>query len=264
MRRAFHRILVTAATLAASVASAQMHKVAKPEQVVRAVGVYEWTGDFAKPTASRLIPVSVYIEGKFEDAGVYIARPMPFALLTGNVYILQNAGIDKGTLDLAYAKHLQAVESTGDLAYDDGWFGYGSVRPLAAPRRHNPRAQAIQKRPGYRHIVRPQPPAPRNQKQRNHQRRHNFLNVNRPEQTRNTNNTANNHRQHNRFDNFRYKEHSHRRRRRPPHHEAPRQLRLNHHCVEQPKRHQHRQRFRRPRPPHHEASRHLRHDKLRH
>jgi hypothetical protein len=134
MRSAFHRILVAAATLAASVASAQMHKVAKPEQVVRAVGVYEWTGDLAKPTASRLIPVTVFIEGKFEDAGVYTARPVPFALLSGNVYVLQSAGIDKATLDLAYAKHLQAVEATGDLAYDDGWFGYGSVRPLAVPR----------------------------------------------------------------------------------------------------------------------------------
>ena len=133
------RLLILRATLLtaalATSALAQMHKVAKPEQVVRAVGVYEWTGDFAKPTASRLIPVTVFIDGKLEDAGVYIARPIPFALLPGNVYILQTAGIDKATLDLAYAKHLQAVESTGDLAYDDGWFGYGSVKPLAAPRR---------------------------------------------------------------------------------------------------------------------------------
>ena len=112
-----------------------MHKVAKPEQVVRAVGVYEWTGDFAKPTASRLIPVSLYIDGKFEDAGIYTARPVPFALLSGNLYILQSAGIDKGTLDLVYAKHLQAVDATGDLAFDDGWFGYGSVKPLTAPKR---------------------------------------------------------------------------------------------------------------------------------
>ena len=132
------RILFGTAALAASVAVAQMHKVAKPEQVVRAVGVYEWTGDLAKPAASRLIPVTVYIDGKFEDAGVYIARPIPFALLPGNVYILQTAGVDKGILDLAYARHLQAVESTGDLAYDDGWFGYGSVKPLAAPRRPAP------------------------------------------------------------------------------------------------------------------------------
>jgi hypothetical protein len=77
MRALFLRAIVGTATLAASVAFPQMHKVAKPQQVVRAVGVYEWTGDFAKPTASRLIPVSVYIEGKFEDAGVYIARPIP-------------------------------------------------------------------------------------------------------------------------------------------------------------------------------------------
>jgi hypothetical protein len=134
MRRLLLHATLFSATLATS-ALGQMHKVAKPEQVVRAVGVYEWTGDFNKPTASRLIPVSLYIEGKFEDAGVYIARPIPFALLPGNVYILQTAGVDKGTLDLAYAKHLQAVESTGDLAYDDGWFGYGTVKPLAAPRR---------------------------------------------------------------------------------------------------------------------------------
>jgi hypothetical protein len=135
MRALFLRVIFGTATLAASVASPQMHKVAKPQQVVRAVGVYEWTGDFAKPAASRLIPVSLYIEGKFEDAGIYIARPVPFALLSGNVYILQSAGVDKGTLDLAYAKHLQAVESTGDLAFDDGWFGYGSVKPLSAPRK---------------------------------------------------------------------------------------------------------------------------------
>ena len=134
MRALVLRVLVTTATLAISV-SAQMHKVAKPQQVVRAIGVYEWTGDFAKPNASRLIPISLYIEGKLEDAGVYTARPVPFALLSGNVYILQTAGVDKGTLDLAYAKHLQAIEPTGDMAYDDGWFGYGSVKPLAAPRK---------------------------------------------------------------------------------------------------------------------------------
>jgi hypothetical protein len=115
-------------------AGAQMHKVAKPEQVVRAVGVYEWTGDMTKPTASRLIPVSIFIEGKLEDAGVYVARPVPFALLSGNVYELQDAGVDKAMLDLAFARHLQAENAVGDLAYDDGWFGYGSVKPLAVAR----------------------------------------------------------------------------------------------------------------------------------
>src|SRR5580704_13836534 len=135
MRDLFLRAMLvgvaTAGWGACGSARAQMHKVAKPEQVVRAVGVYEWTGDMNKPTASRLIPVSIFIEGKLEDAGVYVARPVPFALLSGNVYELQDAGVDKAMLDLAFARHLQAENATGDLAYDDGWFGYGSVKPLA-------------------------------------------------------------------------------------------------------------------------------------
>src|ERR1017187_8550833 len=71
---------------------AQTHKVAKPENVVRSVGVYEWTGDMAKPAASRLIPVSLFIDGKLRDAAVYLARPVPFALISGNVYELEKAG----------------------------------------------------------------------------------------------------------------------------------------------------------------------------
>ncbi|HEU5342193.1 hypothetical protein [Edaphobacter sp.] len=109
---------------------AQMHKVAKPQQVVRAVGVYEWTGDMAKPTASRLVPVSLFIEGDFQDAGVYMPQPVPFALETGNIYELKDAGADKGTVELEYARHMQTAN--GD--YDDGWFGYGTYKPLAPPK----------------------------------------------------------------------------------------------------------------------------------
>jgi hypothetical protein len=111
---------------------AQTHKVAAPENVVRAVGVYEWTGEMAKPAASRLIPVSLFIDGKFEDAAVYLARPVPFALTTGNVYELDQAGIALGTLDLAFARHLVAPE-TATTTYDDGWFGYGKFVPPPPP-----------------------------------------------------------------------------------------------------------------------------------
>jgi hypothetical protein len=110
---------------------AQMHKVAKPQQVVRAVGVYEWTGNMARPTASRLIPVSLYINGKLEDAGVYLARPVPLALLTGNEYELEKAGIGHGLLDLEYARHMQ----TADGDYDNGWLGYGSFKAPAAAKK---------------------------------------------------------------------------------------------------------------------------------
>ena len=49
---------------------AQMHKVEAPERVTRAISVYEWTGTLPKPTAARLIPVSVFIDGKYQDGGV--------------------------------------------------------------------------------------------------------------------------------------------------------------------------------------------------
>ena len=100
--------------VACSGAWGQTHKVSKPENVVRAVGVYEWTGDLAKPRASRLIPVTLFIDGELEDAGVYMARPVPFALETGNVYELQDSGVAKGFLELAYARHIPSIDATGD------------------------------------------------------------------------------------------------------------------------------------------------------
>jgi hypothetical protein len=120
--------------LACAPAFAQTHKVAKPENVVRAVGVYEWTGDMAKPSASRLIPVSLFIDGKLQDAAEYLAAPIPFALLTGNVYELQKSGIAMGTLDLAFARHLVAPENAS-TTFDDGWFGYGKFAAPAPPKK---------------------------------------------------------------------------------------------------------------------------------
>lgn len=115
---------------------AQTHKIAKPENVVRAIGVYEWTGDMAKPAASRLIPVSIFIDDKLSDAAVYLARPVPFALLTGNVYELQKNGLPQGMLDLSFARHLIAPENAS-TTYDDGWFGYGKFVPPAPPKPTN-------------------------------------------------------------------------------------------------------------------------------
>ncbi|HEY0263600.1 MAG TPA: hypothetical protein VGC07_03670 [Granulicella sp.] len=112
---------------------AQMHKVAKQETVVRAVSVYEWVGDFAKPTSSRLIPVTLFINNTLEDAGLYLARPVPLALETGTIYELSEAGVPKGTLNLSYARHLQAA--TAAEAYDDGWFGYGTFHGPASPKK---------------------------------------------------------------------------------------------------------------------------------
>ncbi len=111
----------------------QTHKVAKPEEVVRAVGVYEWLGDESKPTASRLIPVTLFVDGELQDAGVYLARPVPLAIDTGTVYEVDKAGVSEGTLDVKYASHLQAPNAA--TYYDDGWFGYGTFSPPPKPKK---------------------------------------------------------------------------------------------------------------------------------
>ncbi len=115
--------------VAASSAYGQTHVVKTPDSVVRAVGVYEWTGDVTKPTASRLVPVSLFINRQYEDAGVYLARPIPFALENGTVFELEKAGMDEGTLELAFARHLEMADNAPGVRADDGWFAYGAFRP---------------------------------------------------------------------------------------------------------------------------------------
>jgi hypothetical protein len=108
-----------------------MHAVKKPDDVVRAVAVYEWTGEEGKATASRVVPVSLFIDGQFQDAAIYMARPVPFALETGTVYEVRKAGVDSGTLELVYERHLTGGDAE---EIDDGWLGYGEfkVRPKEA------------------------------------------------------------------------------------------------------------------------------------
>jgi hypothetical protein len=104
---------------------AQTHKVEAPEKVTRAIGVYEWTGELPKPTAARLIPVSLFINGHFEDAGVYLSQPVPFALQTGDVYSIERAGLSIGTLNLEYARDITTRHSATDDNPLRAWFGYG-------------------------------------------------------------------------------------------------------------------------------------------
>jgi len=105
---------------------AQTHKVDAPERVTRAIAVYEWTGELAKPTAARLVPVSLFINAHFEDAGVYLARPIPFVLQTGDEYSVERAGEHIGTLDLAFARNIVTRHAEADDDPVGAWYGYGA------------------------------------------------------------------------------------------------------------------------------------------
>jgi hypothetical protein len=114
---------------------AQTHHVAAPEQVTRSVAVWEWTGDLAKPVAARLIPVSLFIEGAFQDGGTYYARPVPLALVDGNIYELDKAGLPQGTITLDFARHLQTGAAGTEDTANIGWFGYGTYATMPIPRK---------------------------------------------------------------------------------------------------------------------------------
>jgi hypothetical protein len=89
---------------------------------VRAVAVLEWTGESGKPSASRIIPISVFDGEQYQPGGLYLAKPEPLALEPGTEYVLEDAGIARGLFDINTAHDV-----------DGYWFGYGAWKPMAAP-----------------------------------------------------------------------------------------------------------------------------------
>jgi hypothetical protein len=76
----------------------------------RAVAVLEWT-----PKGLRLLPISLMLDGKYFDATLYRANPVPMALDQGNVYEVQHAGDVIGDFTLMLAEQ-----------YPNGaWLGQG-------------------------------------------------------------------------------------------------------------------------------------------
>jgi hypothetical protein len=94
----------------------------KAASSVRAVAVLEWTGEIGKPSASRIIPISVFDGEQYQPGGLYLAKPEPLALEPGTEYVLQDAGVDRGLFDINTAQDVQGY-----------WFGYGAWKPMAAP-----------------------------------------------------------------------------------------------------------------------------------
>src|ERR1700729_1461010 len=94
----------------------------KTGPTIRAVAVVEWTGDKAKPSASRLIPISVFDGEQYQPGGLYMAKPEPLALEPGTEYVLEDAGVARGLFDINNARDV-----------DGYWFGYGAWRPMAPP-----------------------------------------------------------------------------------------------------------------------------------
>ncbi len=88
---------------------------------IRAVAVLEWTGDIAHPTASRLVPITVFDGQQLQDGSIYLARPQPLALDGEVEYELQKDGRTVGFYDIHSAARQQGY-----------WIGFGNWKPLPA------------------------------------------------------------------------------------------------------------------------------------
>ena len=81
----------------------------------RAVGILQLSDGKA-----TLIPVAILVEGKFYDASVYKAEPVPMALEYGTVYEAEQAGESQGLFTTNGAMHSKAANSVNP------WWGTGS------------------------------------------------------------------------------------------------------------------------------------------
>ncbi len=90
---------------------------------LRAVAIFEWTGDEAHPKAGRLVPVCIYDGQDLNDAGVYLTQPEPLALESDVEYQLQQDGQPIGLFDIDTSARGQG-----------GWVGFGKWKPLSKPK----------------------------------------------------------------------------------------------------------------------------------
>jgi len=93
----------------------------KPKKKVkgpRAVGVLQLNG-----SKGTFIPVAILVEGKFYDASVYKADPVPMALESGTVYEVEQAGDSLGLFTINAALHSKTAGSPHP------WMGSGSYFP---------------------------------------------------------------------------------------------------------------------------------------
>jgi hypothetical protein len=124
-------VLLAVAALALPVAAQYPGKVSSSGNapVLRAVSVYEWTGDEQHPQASRLIPITVFDGQQLQDGGIYLASPAPLSLQTDVEYQLKQDGRNTG---------LFVVEDAALIL--GSWVGHGSVKELPKPKPIQPAA----------------------------------------------------------------------------------------------------------------------------
>src|SRR5690349_5267303 len=82
-RRSFSALLCL--VVLCGIAGAQLRR---KQKTPRAIALVEWPAK-GKPV---IIPIAILIDGRFHDASIYMADPVPMALEGGTVYEVQQSG----------------------------------------------------------------------------------------------------------------------------------------------------------------------------
>jgi len=98
---------------------AERKSTAKKDAGPRAIAVLRM-GDKGK---SSLVPIAILINGKFWDATVYKADPVPMALEAGTVYEAERSGSSLGLFTVGSALHSNSPNAQSP------WIGTGTWRP---------------------------------------------------------------------------------------------------------------------------------------
>jgi len=113
-KKALTLVLCSAAILVLS--SAQISKRRPSDKGPRAIALLQ----LASNGKAHLVPIVIMVNGKFYDAAVYKADPVPMALQSQTVYEGVESGVSQGLFTV-----------TGAGQRKQGWFGYGTWRSTA-------------------------------------------------------------------------------------------------------------------------------------
>jgi hypothetical protein len=91
----------------------------------RAVGLLQLSGK----NKATLIPIAILVDGKFYDASVYKADPVPMALEGGTVYEAEQAGVSQGLFTIGGALHSRNPGSANPWVATGSYVAQGTEAP---------------------------------------------------------------------------------------------------------------------------------------
>ena len=124
-----HRGLTVALCLALAV-SAAAQRTSRKSKGPRALALVEWPANGGGP---RVIPVAILVDGRFYDASIYKADPVPMALEPGNVYEVEQSGESIGMVTLTGARQAKNGAWLADASFQTNEQLAAARKPREAP-----------------------------------------------------------------------------------------------------------------------------------